>query len=114
MIKMNRLVLQVLLLLSPFFVVCVSANAKVVTGEIKRIYPTSGTVYFRLKNDICISGNQYYYFQMNDSTNTGKYASHNWYSLLLASAHANKSVSVKVASCPEEGHVPVVYIYQDY
>lgn len=92
----------------------VSVNAEVSTGEINRIYPTRDTIYFRLKNDTCINGSQYYYFEMNDTDDIGKYAAKNWYSMLLASAMATKAVSVKVMSCPSEGHVKVQYIYQDY
>ena len=84
------------------------------TGEVKRIYPNGDTVKFRIKNDTCITGNQYYYFRMNDSDSTGMYAAKNWYSMLLASAMASKSVSVSVASCPTEGNVEIKYLYQDY
>lgn len=84
------------------------------TGEVRRIYPVGDTVYFRLKGDSCITGSQYYYFKMNDTDNSGIYASKNWYSMLLASAMAGKPISVKVHSCPEEGHVEVSYLYQDY
>jgi hypothetical protein len=54
--------------------VVVSSSAFAVTGEIKRIYPTSDVVYFRLKNDTCISGSQYYYFRMNEADFKGQYA----------------------------------------
>lgn len=83
-------------------------------GEVKRIYPTRDTINFRLKDDTCISGSQYYYFRMNDTDNVGKYAARNWYAMLLASAHAGTPVSVSVDDCPTEGHVEINYLYQDY
>jgi hypothetical protein len=83
-------------------------------GEIKRIYPTNDVVYFRLKNDTCISGTQYYYFRMNEADLKGQYAAKNWFSMLLASALESKPISVKVNNCPADGNVEVQYIYQDY
>ncbi|WP_444886461.1 hypothetical protein [Microbulbifer sp. JMSA008] len=90
-------------------------SSEFVTGEIKRIFPsTSGEVRFRLKNDSCISGSQYYFFEMNENDPTGKYASKNWYSMLLASAMANKEVSINIESCPTSGDAKINYIFQDY
>ncbi len=84
------------------------------TGEVKRIYPNGDQINFRLKNDTCITGSQYYFFKMNENDISGKYASKNWYSMLLASAMASKPVSVSVNECPAEGNVEIKYIYQDY
>jgi hypothetical protein len=103
-----------LILISIFALPNIEVAAETIVGEIKRIYPTRDIVYFRIKGDTCISGGQYYYFQMNDSDNTGKYAAKNWYSMLLASATSKIPVHVKVSSCPTEGHIEVDYIYQDY
>lgn len=85
----------------------ISVYGETIKGEVKRIYPTRNTVYFHLKNDTCISGQQYYYFSMNDKDNIGKYAAKNWYTMLLASAMASKPVHVRVDSCPGEGHVQI-------
>lgn len=95
---------------------CVAAPsfAQFSTGKVKRIYPVNDTVYFRLQGDSCITGGQYYYFKMNETDASGKYAAKNWYSMLLASAMAGKPVSVKVNSCPTDGHAKISYIYQDY
>lgn len=90
------------------------AKAEHITGEIKRIYPNKNKVFFRLKNDACISGSQYYYFTMSEADDSGKYAAQNWYSMLLASAVSSKPVSVKVESCPVDGHIEINYMYQDY
>lgn len=97
-----------------FFGFLNEANAEVSSGQIKRIYPSGDRVYFRLKNDNCLSGSQYYYFEMDDNSDKGKYAAPNWYTMLIASAHANKTISVKVSSCPQQGHAQVIYLYQDY
>lgn len=96
------------------FIVCQEGFADFSAGEIERIYPVSDTVYFRLKDDICITGSQYYFFRMNDVDSTGKYASKNWYAMLLASAMAGKPIRVKVSTCPAEGNAEIVYIFQDY
>lgn len=85
-----------------------------ITGEVKRIYPTRDTIYFRIKGDTCIQGNQYYYFKIDESDTIGKYAAKNWYAMLLASSMASKPISVRVESCPQEGHVAISYLYQDY
>ncbi|WP_020405330.1 hypothetical protein [Hahella ganghwensis] len=91
-----------------------SAQAEFVTGDVKRIYPKNAVVYFRLKDDTCISGSQYYYFKMDDTSTDGKYAAKNWYTLLVSGAMASKPVSVKVESCATEGNVEIEYLYQEY
>ncbi|GLX85920.1 hypothetical protein tloyanaT_21720 [Thalassotalea loyana] len=95
-------------------VASLKVNAIAIVGEIERIYPTRETVYFRLKDDDCISGNQYYYFQMGEQNSTAKYASHNWYALMLAAANTKSKISVSVPSCDSEGHIQVSYIFQDF
>lgn len=82
--------------------------------EVKRIYPTRDTIFFRLKDDECIQGSQYYYFQFNETDNVGMYAAKNWYSMLLASAMAGKAISIKVPSCPTDGNIKIDYVFQDY
>lgn len=91
-----------------------SSMAAFSEGKVKRIYLVNDTVHFRLKGDTCITGSQYYYFKMEDSSANSLIDAKNWYSMLLASAMAGKSVSVKVNSCPTEGHARVKYLYQDY
>jgi len=94
---------------------CSSVQATFVQDkQIKRIYPTTDTIYFRLKEDTCIGASQYYYFKMNDTDATGKYAAKNWYSMLLASAMAGKPISIKVPACQTEGNVNINYIFQEY
>ncbi|WP_144405932.1 hypothetical protein [Kangiella geojedonensis] len=91
-----------------------NALAEYITGEVKRIYAVNDKVHFRIKGDDCITGSQYYYFKMNDTSANTVIDAKNWYSMLLASAMAGKPVSVKVNSCPTEGSVEISYLYQEY
>jgi hypothetical protein len=91
-----------------------SADNIIVSGEIQRLFPKENKVSFRLKNDNCITGNYYYYFYMNESDNSGKYAAKNWYAMLLSSAMALKPVSVSVDGCIADSNIAVRYIFQDY
>ncbi|WP_062269285.1 hypothetical protein [Endozoicomonas arenosclerae] len=91
-----------------------TVQASFYQGEVARIYPSDEYVFFRLKNDECITGSQYYYFSFDNTSEDGMYAAKNWYSMLLASAMAGKPVRVKVKECPGEGNVRVQYIFQDY
>jgi len=86
------------------------------TGFVSRIFIQGATVNFKLKDDTCVTGSQYYLFRMNDADETRQYAAKNWYALLLASAMASKPITVNVASCPGEGESRAVvkYIFQDY
>ncbi|WKD48409.1 hypothetical protein [Microbulbifer spongiae] len=88
--------------------------AETITGEIKRLYPDRGKIFFRLKNDTCIAGNQYYYFEMNEEDARGKYAAKNWYSMLLANGMAGKKVTVSVPECPPSGNIEILYLFQEY
>jgi hypothetical protein len=110
---MKNYILKIILFVSVLST-SITIHAAGSTGEVKRIYPTRDTIYFRLKNDTCITGSQYYFFRFNESDNIGKYAAKNWYSMLLANAMSSKPVSVSVTSCPQEGHVEIDYLYQDY
>lgn len=91
-----------------------SSAATYITGEVKRIYPISDKVHFRIKGDTCLSGSKYYYFKMTGTTTYSEQDAKNWYSMLLASAMAGKPVSVKVNSCPADAGVEIKYLYQDY
>ncbi|TQV86560.1 hypothetical protein [Aliikangiella coralliicola] len=80
-------------------------------GEVARIYPHNGKVYFRLKNDSCQSqGNshRYYYFNLGDETSRA------WYSMLLAASSTKTKVSVVVSDCTQSSDILISYIYQDY
>jgi hypothetical protein len=103
---------KALLILMAFIVI--NANANTTTGKVKRIYPTGDRIYFRIHGDTCATSSQYYYFDMDETSERGRYAARNWYTMLLASAQTGKPISVKVNSCPAEGPIYVSYIYQDF
>ena len=92
-------------LIALFFTTLSEASTPV--GEISRIYPNDGRIYFKLKNDSC-NPNGYYYFSM--SSENGE----TWYSLILAAANTSKKIAVRVANCPVSGNAQIVYVYQDF
>lgn len=87
----------------------VTANTSVtVEGKISRIYPNSGNVFFKLKNDQCGNTGKYYYFTLDSDVEKA------WYAMVLAAANTDKPVSVSLPACPVATNVQVRYIYQDY
>ncbi|WP_347331329.1 hypothetical protein [Marinimicrobium locisalis] len=104
--------------LSTFLLVALLAHTadakKTVRGEVARIYPASNAIHFRLKNDDCISGSQYYYFNLTDASGEASELSKAWYALLLSASVSGKGIAVSVEECLDEGRIPVRYIYQDF
>ena len=101
----NRILMLVL-----FLTLSNSVMAVGVTGKVARLYPQGDIVYFRLKNDTCNTGNDYYTFNMTTQAPAAK----NWYALLLAAGVSQQEVRVAVADCTAGQDKQVIYIYQDY
>ncbi|WP_196138286.1 hypothetical protein [Aliikangiella sp. G2MR2-5] len=94
-----------------FYSFVTTAFAETGAGEVARIYPNSGGVFFKLKNDPCAAkgpSSRYYYFD-HDNVSADK-----WFSLLLAAANTKAVVKVAVPDCTSVDHVKVNYVYQDF
>ncbi len=86
----------------------VFADPFTVTGQVKRIYPTSPErVHFRIDNDRC-SSSKYFYFDLNNETKKA------WFSMLLAAATTGSEIKISISECPEKDHVAIRYMYQDF
>lgn len=108
---MRSIIFSILFLLP--LLLSIDSQAAKGSGQVERIYPSNGKVYFRLKGDECKdkgSRNTYWYFDL--STDTGKA----YYSLLLAAATTKSVVQVgrPANSCSPELSQEINYIYQDY
>ncbi|MEJ6473994.1 hypothetical protein [Pseudoalteromonas piscicida] len=108
---MKKILLSVLLL--PVFMLPFAVQAAKGVGQVERIYPSNGKIFFRLKGDECKdkgSRNTYWYFDL--STDTGKAN----YSLLLAAAATKSVINVgrPANSCSPEQSQAINYLYQDY
>ncbi|CAM4309108.1 hypothetical protein [Pseudoalteromonas byunsanensis] len=100
-------------LLATAFLLPFTSHAAKGSGQVERIYPNNGKVYFRLKGDECKdkgSRNTYWYIDL--STETGKAS----YSLLLTAATTESVIVVgrPSSSCSPEVTQQVNYIYQDF
>ena len=99
---MKRIILILLCLASANCLAAVTLN-----GQVKRLYPDSGRIYFKIKNDQCES-TKYYYFELSIEIEKA------WYSLLLAAANSGKNVKVSVPECALTESIKIRYIYQDF
>ncbi|ALU43557.1 MULTISPECIES: hypothetical protein [Pseudoalteromonas] len=100
------LTLSLLLPLAP------AAFAAKGVGQVERIYPSGGKVFFRLKGDECKqsanAGNTYWYFELADAT-----AGVN-VSMLLAAANTSKTIKIGYPSCDPTKNQKINYLYQDF
>lgn len=81
--------------------------AEHLTGQVKRIYPTSdGQVYFRLVGACKVVT----YFHFSTASQAGK----NWYAMLMTAASSARPVRISLPqSCNDVEHQAVQYVYQD-
>lgn len=105
---------QIILFIVLITLVCSVQAKTLAVGKVDRIYPNGNHIHFRLKNDSCISGLQYYYFNLLDSSGNRSVTAQAWYSLLLSASVSGAEVSVSVVECGDEAKIPVSYIFQDF
>lgn len=98
-----------------FFLITTSAKsfASGAVGAVSRLFPNGTSVSFRIVGDTCNTGNDYYFFTMDDTSGGDNLEiKRAWVSMLIASLNTGKPIVVKVDNC-EPGSKAIQYIYQD-
>lgn len=92
-----------------------SAWSGTVSGNVSRLYPSSGgsgnpdLVYFKISGDACKADSGYWYFALQSE------ASKAWFSMLLAAATTRSDVIVAFnGACNQGVSQEVTYIYQNF